>query len=272
MMKKSPEAISKILSGSRTLIRDHEKDLLNGIPAQGRNDMLLYKRFLRPLLFTLSILTTTITLQAQNMGLSFSYFIPKNGYFSTPISPFSIRGIGVDINRYMALETGASLYRMSGLNVKDMPFESKDPIVGPNFTVFVPAELVIQFKNKKAEFDIKAGGFAFYGLGQKINYGNLDRSLKKYQGWDVANADVSFKNNPGYGYHFGAELIVYMTRQFGISIESNYLAGQSKLPMTGSYTGGTLNGPNQTLPIDFKDAKVDFTGFEFSIGVLFTGR
>src|SRR6476620_2311281 len=99
----------------------------------------------------------------QNVGLSFSYFIPKNGYFSTPISPFSIRGIGVDLNKYIALETGASLYRMSGLNVKDMPFESKDPIVGPNFTLFVPAELVLQFKGKKAEFDIKGGGFAFYG-------------------------------------------------------------------------------------------------------------
>src|SRR6187402_3081984 len=82
---------------------------------------------------------------AQSMGLSFSYFIPKNGYFSTPISPFSIRGLGVDLNKYIALETGASLYRMSGLNVKDMPFQTKDAIVGPNFTILVPAELVLQF-------------------------------------------------------------------------------------------------------------------------------
>src|SRR5690606_38500619 len=54
---------------------------------------------------------------AQNVGLSFSYFIPKDGYFSTPISPFSIRGLGVDLTRNIALETGASLYRMSGLNM-----------------------------------------------------------------------------------------------------------------------------------------------------------
>jgi len=33
-----------------------------------------------------------------------------------------------------------------------------------------------------------------------------------------------------------------------------------------------LNGSNETLPIDFADAKIDFTGLEFSIGVLFTGR
>ena len=61
---------------------------------------------------------------AQNVGLAFSYFIPRNGEFSTPISPFSIRGIGVDINRFIALETGVTLYRMSGLNVIDLPFES----------------------------------------------------------------------------------------------------------------------------------------------------
>ena len=209
---------------------------------------------------------------AQSMGLSFSYFIPKNGYFSTPISPFSIRGLGVDLNKYIALETGASLYRMSGLNVKDMPFQTKDAIVGPNLTILVPAELDFQFKGRQAEFDIKGGGFAFYGFSQKINYGNLDRALRKSQNWDVANADVTYKNNPGYGYHFGAEFTFDVTRQFGISLEANYLAGQAKFPLKGSYTGGTLNGTNETLPIDFADAKIDFTGYEFSIGIIFSGK
>src|SRR5689334_23465577 len=95
--------------------------------------------------------------QAQDVGLSFSYFIPKNGYFSTPVSPFSIRGLGFDIAPFLALETGASLYRMSGLNMKDLPFESKDALVGPNFTIFVPVELVIQLKGQQVEFDIKGG-------------------------------------------------------------------------------------------------------------------
>src|SRR5687768_12900178 len=84
----------------------------------------------------------SLPLMAQDFGLSFSYFLPKNGYFSTPISPFSIRGLGVDLNRYIAIETGASLYRMSGLNLKGLPFESKSPLIGPNFTILVPLELV----------------------------------------------------------------------------------------------------------------------------------
>ncbi|MFZ1807706.1 MAG: hypothetical protein WAU36_10810, partial [Cyclobacteriaceae bacterium] len=96
---------------------------------------------------------------AQNVGLSFSYFIPRNGSFSTPISPFSLRGVGFDFNRFLAVETGVSLYRMAGLNIIDLPFESTESLTGPNFTVFIPVELVLQFKGKQAQFDIKGGGF-----------------------------------------------------------------------------------------------------------------
>ncbi len=203
---------------------------------------------------------------AQEFGLSFSYFIPKNGYFSTPISPFSIRGIGFDINRFLALQTGASLYRMSGLNVKDLPFETKDPLVGPNFTILVPAELVLQFKGSRVEFDIKGGLFGFYGFRQRINYGNLDRALKSYAGWQVVNSDLNFKNKPGWGYHGGAELTVYVTQQVGISVETNYLVGDSEFPLNGTYIGG--NDTIETLDADFPDAKIDLTGLEFSIGVI----
>ena len=136
---------------------------------------------------------------AQEFGLSFSYFIPKNGYFSTPISPFSIRGIGVDLNRFLALETGASLYRMSGLNVKDLPFETKDPLVGPNFTILVPAELVVQFKGSAVEFDIKGGLFGFYGFSQKISYGNFDRAIREYENWQVANSEFIVQQQAGLG-------------------------------------------------------------------------
>lgn len=205
---------------------------------------------------------------AQDFGLSFSYFIPKNGYFSTPISPFSIRGLGVDLNRYIAIETGASLYRMSGLNMKDLPLETKDPLVGPNFTIFIPAELVIQLKGSQVEFDIKGGGFFFYGFDQKLNYGNIDRAIRDLEGWSVANADLTFDNGPGFGYHGGVELTVYVTSQVGVSLECNYLVGQSNFPLKGSYTGG--GDIIETRTVDYTDAKIDFTGLEFSIGLIFS--
>jgi len=222
-------------------------------------------KLLRGLSFLFVLACSTV--QAQQFGLSFSYFIPKNGYFSTPISPFSIRGLGFDINRFLAIETGGSLYRMSGLGVKDLPFETKDAIVGPNFTLLVPVELVIQLKGSRVEFDIKGGAFGFYGFSQKINYGNLDRAIRKDMNWQVVNSDFTFKNKPGWGYHAGAELTIYVTQQVGVSLETNYLMGQSKFPLTGSFTGG--NTTLETRQVSYDNAKIDLTGLEFSIGLIF---
>jgi hypothetical protein len=216
---------------------------------------------------SLVMLLTSTVVRAQQFGLSFSYFIPKNGYFSTPISPFSIRGVGFNLTNFLAIESGASLYRMSGLSIKDLPFESKDPLLGPNFTLFVPAELVIMLKAGQVEFDIKAGGFAFYGFANKLNYGNFDRAIREHESWEVANADFSFESKPGFGYHAGAELTIYVTSQIGVSFETNYLVGQANFPIEGNYTGGT--GALETVDVNYKDAKVDFTGLEFSISLLF---
>lgn len=225
------------------------------------------KRFLGILLIVLAFSS-----QAQEVGLSFSYFIPRNGYFSTPISPFSIRGVGVDLNKYVALETGASLYRMSGLNIINVPFESKQPMTGPNFTIFVPAELVFQFKGKKAELDLKGGGFAFYAIAQKLNYGNIDRAIRDHENWQIANANLDFKNKPGFGFHGGFELTFAVTRQWGLSFETNYLMGSSKIPLNGSYKGADSNGTISVKDVDERNAKVDFTGLEFSIGIILYGR
>jgi hypothetical protein len=207
---------------------------------------------------------------SAQVGLSFSYFIPRHGYFSTPISPFSIRGVGVNINRFLALQTGASLYRMSGLSMKDLPLDSKSPFVGPNFTLFVPAELVFQLKGSGVEFDIKGGGFFFYGFGQTLNNGNIDKAIRDHEHWDVATSSLSFKNSPGVGYHGGVELTVSVTDQVSVSIETNYLVGQSNLPLTGSYSGGNVNSTIAApTPVDYKNAKVDFSGLEFSLGLIF---
>jgi hypothetical protein len=204
---------------------------------------------------------------AQEFGLSFSYFIPRNGDFSTPISPFSFRGVGVNMGRFLALETGITLYRMSGLTLKDVPFEAKHSMVGPNFTFFVPGELVIQLPGQGFEFDIKGGGFVFYGVNQKLNYGNLDRAIRTMEGWDVVNSQFSFQNRPGYGVHAGVELTFPVAKQFNASLEVNYLLGASGLPLSGNYTGGTLGGSNETKNVSYDDAKIDFSGIEVSIGV-----
>lgn len=217
----------------------------------------------------LVMLLTTSLVHAQQFGLSFSYFIPKNGYLSTPISPFSIRGVGVNLTDFISLETGGSLYRMSGLNLKDLPFESKDPLIGPNFTIFVPAELVLMLKAGKVELDLKGGGFFFYSFENKLNYGNFDRAIRDHEDLEVVNSDLKFKSKPGFGYHAGAELTVYVTSQVGVSFETNYLVGQADFPIEGTYTGSDSGGTLSTSAVDYKDAKIDFTGLEFAISLIF---
>lgn len=205
------------------------------------------------------------------MGLSFSFFFPKNGDFSTPISPFSIRGLGFNFTNFLGVQTGASLYRMSGMNVTELPFESSKPIVGPNFTLLIPAELVIQLSTGNLELNLKGGGFFFYSMGQKLNYGNLDRAIRDYENLVVLNSDFTFDNKPGFGYLFGTELVVYLSNGYGVSLEGNYYIGGANLNLAGSYLGYDASGTSLQKNVEYKDSKVDFTGLEVAIGIIMSG-
>ncbi len=211
-------------------------------------------------------------LLAQEMGVSFSFFFPKNGYFSAPISPFSLRGIGFNLTNNLAIETGASLYRMSGMNVSQLPFESREPLVGPFFNIMVPLELILQFGTDNFQVRLKGGGFAFYNLGTRLNYGNLDRALAEYLSWTVVNSRFDFKNTIGYGYEFGAEYIQYFSRQFGVSLGANYFIGGAKLAMQGFASGATPQTGVVNTELGFPDARLDYTGLEISVGIIFGGR
>ena len=126
----------------------------------------------------------------QDMGLSFSYFLPRNGSFSIPVSPFSIRGLGLELNRFVSLETGGSLYRMTGLNISGLPFKSNNPMAGPNLTLLIPAEMVVSFGKKNVRLDLRGGGFAYYGFFQKLNEGNIDRAIREMEQWVTVNSSL----------------------------------------------------------------------------------
>jgi hypothetical protein len=224
------------------------------------------------LLFVILSLSTFNITQGQEMGLSFSFFFPKNGEFSTPISPFSFRGLGVMFNDYVGVSTGFTLYRMTGMGVVDLPFESDKSLMGPNFTLLIPAELTLGFGNKQQEINFKGGGFGFYGFDSRVHYGNMDRALREFEGWDVASSKFDFDRKIGLGIHFGVEYIFYVNRSFGISLEGNYFMGAAPLALRGEYSGGSLGGAIETRQANFADSKVDFTGLEISIGILFTGK
>lgn len=231
------------------------------------------KKYILILPVTLIIILSSSTIsKAQNVGLSFSFFFPQNGDFSTPISPFSFRGVGISFNEYVGVETGFTLYRMTGLGMKDLPFETDRSLVGPNFTLLVPLELVLTGTFGVVEVSLKGGGFAFLPFDNHILEGNLDRAIAEANNYSLVNSNYEGEASFGFGYHFGSEIILYAFPNFGISLEGNYFVGGADFPMSGSYqatnNGSIINvqGPDA----DFPDAQIDLTGFEISIGVIMT--
>ena len=210
--------------------------------------------------------------RGQEFGLSFSYFFPKGGHFSNPVSPISLRGIGLNFTEYFSVETGFTLYRMAGMNVKDLPFESNDPLMGPFFSFFVPLEGVITLGTEQLNVQLKGGVFTYYNFDNRVNYGHFDRAIANFEGLEVVNADLNFDNNFGFGVRFGSEFTFYVNKKFGITLEGYYLIGGSDLNFRGEYTGGSASTPLETVQVDYAGSKLDFTGLEISIGVVFGGR
>ena len=116
---------------------------------------------------------------------------------------------------------------------------------------------------------VKGGGFGFYNFDTRINYGNIDRALRDYYQWDVANSNLKYDNKIGFGYLVGGEIIFYFADKFGINFEVNYLSGGSDLNYRGYVVGGLFPDIIEQENIEYKDARLDFTGWEITIGVLF---
>ena len=88
----------------------------------------------------------------------------------------------------------------------------------------------------------------------------------------MANADLDYDNKVGYGYEFGTEIISYFTRSFGISVGANYYVGGAEMNLRGSVTGGSEGIPIRNVKLDYPGSKLDYTGLEISMGVIFTPK
>jgi hypothetical protein len=136
----------------------------------------------------------------------------------------------------------------------------------------VPLEAVLEARAGNFIFRLKGGGFIFYNFGNHINYGNFDREIRNYYTWDVANSSFEYDNKIGYGFLVGGEIILYFTKKFGMNFEINYLSGGSNLNYRGSVIGGTLENGIRKIPLVYPDARLDFTGWEITIGVLYNTK
>ncbi|XOV90838.1 MAG: hypothetical protein ACFHWX_11575 [Bacteroidota bacterium] len=214
----------------------------------------------------LFILLITVCLRSQGQGISFSYLFPTNGYLSAPVSPFSLRGVGLDFG-LVGIESGFTLYSIPGLPLEDLPFKSDKPLVGPGFATLVPLQLSLGVKSKAVSFKVLGGGFGLWNINPRINYGNFDRALRDFENWDVANSDLSMENGLGIGWMAGVGFEFHVSQKFSLTTDIQYLSGKIKSPIDGIYQGGVEGGIIETKLAEFPDAKTLLQGIEISLGV-----
>ncbi|MFY0605277.1 MAG: hypothetical protein JXR10_01090 [Cyclobacteriaceae bacterium] len=216
--------------------------------------------------FRLCILISIIAVaQASSQGVSVSYLIPKNGYLAAPISPFSIRGVG--IGNIVGAETGITLYSIPGLAMEDLPFDYTKPLVGPHYSLLAPIQLFIKIPSKILNVKLLAGGFLWLNINPRINEGNMDRAFRDYESWTVANTDFDLKSKLGTGWMAGIEFEFKASQQFSITSEFSYLLGGAQTQLSGNYTGG--DSVIETKSFTTEDATILIQGIEISLGVKF---
>lgn len=217
------------------------------------------------ILLSLFIITGCQTVFSQ--GMSFSYFIPRNGYLSAPVSPFSVRGIGFGKN--FGMETGGSIYNVPGLAMEDLPFSYEKSLIGPHFALFIPLEAFAKVSLRPMTIKFMAGGFIWWNINARIQEGHMDRAFRAYEGWEVLNTNFDLKDQLGRGIIGGMELEFFVSKQFSLTSSVQYLLGSAQARLRGNYTGGSNASGLQTKTIDLSDPSILIEGTELSLGVVF---
>lgn len=208
--------------------------------------------------------------KAQDIGMSMMLFIPEGGEVSMPISPLSIRGVSLYEMGNVGLEFGASLYRMSGMNIDNIPFQSSKSLVNPFYSLFVPLEFVWYIPSKYFRFRLKAGGFAALNAGLSMHDGNFDRAIKDHFGYILVNSSSEISSSPVIGWQGGIEGIYYLTKKFGISVEAGYISGLGQTSINTTYD--SMSADQQKVVFNRKWAtdqgQLAYKGMEIALGVV----
>ena len=224
-------------------------------------------------LVILLVLLIPLTSMSKELGVSFSYLFPKNGYFSSPVAPLAIRGVGVKMGDFMSLGTGVSWYNIAGVQVIELEdFDPVEPTLGPLTTFLFPLELSLKVPLGKNRIEFIGGGFLFFNATSRLNSGNLDRELRAYEDWQVLNGDYEMTNHLGMGYDFGAQLVIYVKRNLAITIKGMYMIGGMPIDLRGTYEGINELGEYESKSFEFTNSKMDITGWELRVGALFAGK
>jgi len=224
------------------------------------------------------LLLLLAALTAQGVGISLSYFLPRNGLFSHPVSPLSFRNIGTDVGRYLGVAGSLSLYSIRGMGIKDRegePIDTGGPLVGPFLSVLGSAVGKIRVPLRQLELEARGGIFGCYNIDPPLKTGTLDRYLAAAtptDSYEAVTSTVSADGRWAWGWVFGGKIIYFIKGQVGIAAGANYYLGGGDLKISGTYDAFDEDAvlpllDNEPLPNSLQNAHLDYSGLEIILGV-----
>ena len=211
----------------------------------------------------------------EGIGVSFSYLLPRNGMFSHPVPPLSLRDIGIDIGSFFGVAGSVSLYSIRGMAIQDAagkPIDTDGPLVGPFLSVLSSVVGKVIVPLGPVELEASGGIFGCFNIDPPLMTGTLDRYLATADGntYDTVTSSISPDGRWAWGWVFGGKITYFIKGQLGIAVGANYYLGGGDLELSGDYDGyedGVGYDTGQSLPAILQDARLDYSGLEIILGV-----
>jgi hypothetical protein len=228
-------------------------------------------------------LLVTAAASVSSIGITMSYFLPRDGRFSHPVSPLSVRDVGVSLGRYFGLAGSLSLYGIAAMGITDAegtPLELGGPGVGSFKSILgsLVGKIIIPIKVRqvvKLELVGRGGVFGCYNIAPPLMTGAVERYLAETAPggpYEAVEASITSEGRWGWGWLFGGSATYYISSQVGVSLGALYYLGGAPLKLSGSFdaynTGGQA-ADDASLPSVLQGARLDYSGLELLVGVSF---
>ena len=165
--------------------------------------------------------------QVYSQSVGFSYFFPKNGYFSNPVAPVNF-SMPVKISDFFQISPGIGLYHIGGMSMTGFSeeYNSERALVGPFQSMELTLLPAVVLRFKQVKFDILGGVFGFWGFNQKIIESEFNCMLAEAHNYTSFDSNLNYKKNGfGWGYIFGTKLSFKVTKSAWGYIGANYYIG-----------------------------------------------
>jgi hypothetical protein len=205
---------------------------------------------------------------AQSVG--FSYFFPKNGYFSNPIAPVNF-SLPISFGKFFQISPGIGMYNIGGMSMIGFSeiYNSERPLVGPFQSLELTAlpALILPFKNVKLEFG--GGVFGFFAFNQKLLSSEFSDMIKTTNAFTAFDCNTqSPKSGFGWGYLYGVKLKVKVTKSAWAYVGLHIYNGRQNYKISGDYRAIVGSSTIEEGFFEFNNSQILYNGIQLSIGAV----